>query len=190
MAIRRCAQGARQIAGRHEMTILSTITERAGDIVSAIRVYSELKHDLGKFLRPYSPSNNPQSIEGRWKVNHIGDAIDGDELEASWSIEVVLKQAQSHLSGTATARCISGSSAGHNVSYNVRGVFAASIVDVAFQEASLSSRNRSVFLLQPIGDGTLLEGYRTFFGRNKNVIRVIACKWERFDNPAPSCGTA
>jgi hypothetical protein len=185
------------VAHRRGMLELSSIVTRISEIAATIRAGaatiragSELKTALPKGLfRAQHHNGHAPSIEGKWRVVHVGEPWDGDLLEASWTIEVELFQDSNKVHGEATARCIAGSSEGTTVQYLARGAFLANIVDLALQDVRSSSRNRSVFLLQVIGDGSCMEGFRTFLGRNKNTLRVIQCKWQRIDGPASVCGT-
>jgi hypothetical protein len=127
--------------------------------------------------------------DGDWIVRHTADPVDGDGLESLWTLRSSLKQAGQTISGTAHATCIRGSSNGKQVSYKVRGRISNGVVDMTFIEASASSRNRSVFLLELIGDGACLTGYRLFLGRQNNEIRAIRCEWARLQGRS-TCGTA
>jgi hypothetical protein len=137
-------------------------------------------------------STNPQiSIADDWTVLHQGNPLDGDCIAVNWHIVLKLKQNGINISGTGTSVCLQGPDdiKGKRFEYLVLGSFVNSILDLTIKEKGNLSRSRSVFMFQMIGDGTEFTGYRTFFGRNKNQIRVIEFKLNR-KGALAGCGTA
>lgn len=134
--------------------------------------------------------NRHTTLLGKWRVAHMGSPSDGDSLEILWAVVVTLEQTASEVTGKASASCISGESTGKIVHYVARGNFASSVLDITFQDADRSGRNRSTFLMQMVGDGSILDGHRLFLGRTKNDIRSVPCKWVREGHTLAGCGTA
>lgn len=178
------------------MDISYLITFAGG--VAAKMAYAGAAHLSRTAVLPYISQQTYKhiTIDGEWVLQHCGEPVDGDGLESSWTTQIDLAQSGQTISGTATAACSHGTSEGKQVTYKLKGWFSNSVLDISFIEQEVSSRNRSTFLLQVVGDGGILHGYRLFLGRNKNEIRAIACKWvrrERLEAASGSlsgCGTA
>ena len=151
-----------------------------------------LKHFLwDKWWSDFVNHGSKQTnIGGKWQVMHVGEPSDGEVLEAKWAVNVIIEQTASEVSGKANAICTAGTATGKNVQYLAHGKFVSNILEITFQDEDRSGRNKSSFLLQVVGDGSNLEGYRLFLGRNKNDIRSIQCKWVRNNTSASGCGTA
>jgi hypothetical protein len=155
-------------------------------------VGSGFLHFSNSTLLPYiSRQTNPHiRIEGKWKVRNLGQPTDGDGLQAEWNLLIDIKQNGLSVNGSATAECVKGSSKGKIVDYKASGTFSNNVLDLTLLEKGDSNRNRSVFLLQVVGEGNKLGGHRLFLGRNKNDIRAIPCEWVRSNYAESECGTA
>lgn len=152
-----------------------------------------LIHFYNAAILPYLSQQTYKHItigDTPWYVEHIGKPIDNEDTESIWSVKVSLKQLGQTISGTANSTCVSGVSPGKQVTYIVNGKFSNGVLDISFNEKDSASRNRSCFLMQVIGEGNVLEGYRLFLGRNKNDIRAIKCKWVRENQVGAVCCTA
>lgn len=129
-------------------------------------------------------------IHDTWTVVHKGDPVEGDRLEASWQLTVNMEQNGTDVTGVANGTCTKGEAQGRKVEYDVRGSFVNNILRVSFVDTDEASSNVSVFLLQIVGHGSSLEGYRLFLGRKTNNVRAIACEWVRPSGALTECGTA
>lgn len=128
------------------------------------------------------------SVSGDWTIEHPCAPCDGEGFESDWTLKVKIKQTGQQLSGTAEAKCMKGKSLGKDVSYRVVGKISNGLLDATFIDTSPDARNRSTFLMLHQGDGKCLQGYRAFLGRNKNVIRAVACHWVRPDGTTSCSG--
>jgi hypothetical protein len=149
-------------------------------------------HLFSSAILPYiSQQTNPHiCIADKWTVKHLGQPTDGDGLQAEWKVLIDLKQHGLSVYGNAIAECTKGTSTGKTVDYSASGTFSNNVLDLTLAEKGNSHRNRSIFMLQLIGEGNKLEGYRLFLGRNKNDIRAIPCVCVRSNYAEFDCGTA
>lgn len=148
-------------------------------------------HFFKKAVVPYIAQSTYKnvSLAGEWRAVHLEQPTDGEKLESEWTVTVTVKQLGQSISGSANATCQKGSAKGKQVHYFLFGKISNGVLDATFHEESFDACNRSAFLLQVVGDGSVLDGHRLFLGRNKNDIRSIPCQWVR-GGMASKCGTA
>jgi hypothetical protein len=133
--------------------------------------------------------NKQLSLSGEWNIENIDIPLDGEVFELTWAIRVNLKQFGQTITGSAYAVCISEGSPKDQVNYEVTGKFSNGVLTASFYADGSKSLNRSTFLLHQAQGGSILEGYRLFYGRRRNNVRAIRCRWVQPNLMENLCGT-
>ena len=126
-----------------------------------------------------------------WRILHSGDPINGEKLESEWKTTMKLRQTGEKLSGEALTNCTKGSKEGTQRQFIVTGIVNNGVVSLTMRNKDRSIKSHSTFLLQLIGEGAVLDGYRLFYGMNKNEINGTRCNLVRGKSMETSdCGSS
>jgi hypothetical protein len=130
-------------------------------------------------------------IDGTWKIEQSNQMVDGTALEIQRAIDINLQQNANELKGEASARIIQtipmntqtptnlDKSTNTVIFYDVKGEIKDRFVSLVLIPKEQNKIAYSVFLLEVVGDGNLLKGYRTFYGYKKLKICAIGCDLTR-----------
>ena len=120
-------------------------------------------------------------VSGTWIVEQPQLASDGSTLTTNWETTVVLSQHAHQLKGTAGAqrKLENEEEEKEVVHYNVSGRIVDRFAYLEFQNSDCKRIAHSSFLLEVIGDGSLMAGYRSFYGLKAYKIRSIETRWKR-----------
>jgi len=154
-------------------------------------VVALIVHFYKNAFLPYLSSSVYKSfpLTGIWIVDHIGDPVDGEELDLEWVTTLNLQQRGTTILGKAGLKCIDGPDGHKNkeLLFDVRGKINSHILNLALYDTKNGKRQSSSFMLQMQGNGEQFQGYRLFFGYKKNTVRAIECLLKQADGIA-QCG--
>jgi hypothetical protein len=129
-------------------------------------------------------------IDGTWKIEQATQMVDGSNLAVQRAIDINLQQNANELTGDASARIIETQTitpSTQNVEtkqsknlntviyYDVKGEIKDRFVSLVLRPKEQNKIAYSVLLLEVVGDGNTLKGYRTFYGYKKLKICAISC---------------
>jgi len=116
-------------------------------------------------------------IHGKWRIEQAEQSVDGGEISTKREIYVDLVQRADNLSGTATSIATFSDGAQDFIIYDVHGEIKDRFVTIYLKVNDNSRIAYSSFLLEVVGNGQLMKGYRVFYGFKKQEIRAISCTW-------------
>jgi hypothetical protein len=124
-----------------------------------------------------------------WRIVHAGSPINGEKLESEWKTSICIRQTGDKIKGEATTSCTKGSKMGTQRNFDVTGTVNNGIVLLSMRNKDRSIKSHSAFLLQVVGEGNVLQGYRLFYGMNRNEINGTRCNIIRGNHqPKGGCG--
>ena len=127
-------------------------------------------------------------IDDDWVLEQNDVAADGDGFE-KWALSLHLKQKASTLKGTALAQRKDENNCTQLIHYEVHGSIHDKVIDLSFRTRDRSQLARSTFLLEVVGVGQSMVGYRSFYGLKKGTIRAVECVWSRPGSTMAACGS-
>ncbi len=116
-------------------------------------------------------------VKGKWRILQEEMAVDGKELAVKRETYVDLNQYADTLSGSATSIATYSDKSQDFIVYDVRGEIKDRFVSVHFKVNDSTKIAYSSFLLEVVGDGHVMKGYRAFYGFKRQEIRAISCNW-------------
>ena len=115
-------------------------------------------------------------IDGNWTIEHEGDPADGKGLSAG-TLSATLKQRAHAVAGKATAVNRIGDDKTDVIDYIVEGQTRDRYVTLYFRTTNRHRIAHSSFLLEIVGAGGCMEGYRAFYGIEQRAVRAVECIW-------------
>lgn len=116
-------------------------------------------------------------IHGKWRIEQADQPVDGGTISTKRDIYVDLIQRADVLSGTATSIASYEDGTQDFIIYDVNGEIRDRFVTIYLKVNDSSRIAYSSFLLEVVGNGQLMKGYRVFYGFKKQEIRAIGCTW-------------
>lgn len=118
-------------------------------------------------------------VDGTWCLDEAKITADGGTLSTVWMISATLRQTAYRISGVATAISVRENKTSDVINYIVAGNIRDRFVSLHFHNQDEHRIAYSGFLLEIVGDGATMKGYRAFYGLKKQVIRSIESTWKR-----------
>lgn len=120
-------------------------------------------------------------LSGSWAIVQELVPIDGQPLGNDWKLTATLTQQANKLSGHATAVRTQHDNpdAIDILEYVVEGHVLDRFVMIQMHSESRARIAHSSFHLEVKSDGSIMVGYRTFFGLKMDVLRAVPCAWKR-----------
>lgn len=118
-------------------------------------------------------------ITGQWRVKQDQIAVDGEELSVKRETTVVLKQKGHDLEGRATSTALGGGAHQAIYTYAATGEIKDRFVMLSFKADDRDRIGYSSFLLEVVGDGRRMVGYRVFYALLRRKVSAISVEFER-----------
>lgn len=126
-------------------------------------------------------------IGGDWIIEQALTVVDGDALSERWEIAVNLDQKAYIITGNAFASNLRDNEFHNVIHYEVSGHIYDRFVALTFLNKDRKQIAHSTFLVEVVGDGHSMTGYRTFYGRKRNMILACSCIWRRKESLLGDC---
>ncbi|HEY9000128.1 MAG TPA: hypothetical protein VIM89_02160 [Mucilaginibacter sp.] len=122
-------------------------------------------------------------IGEKWTIEMADDrTADQTTLSATRNTVLEIKQRANKLSGKATSSLIMDDETSDCIFYNIEGEIKDRFVTLFLKCSTKSRMAYSTFLLEIVSDGSLMKGYRTFYGLKRERINAIACTLKKLPN--------
>lgn len=122
--------------------------------------------------------NRGMNLTDTWEIKRTDVRDDGIPEKTRWRTVASIRQFGSSIKGTANATSSNGTTSSL-VRFKITGVFCNNTLHLLLTDVSRSRGNISCFLLQPVGDGSAMEGHRLYLARRTNSVHSVPCRWER-----------
>ncbi|MDN3581265.1 hypothetical protein [Mucilaginibacter flavus] len=118
----------------------------------------------------------------KWTIEMGDQTADQTPLSATRNTVLEIKQRANKLSGKATSSLILDNETSDCIFYNIEGEIKDRFVTLFLKCSTRSRMAYSTFLLEIVSDGSLMKGYRTFYGLKRERINAIACTLKKLPN--------
>jgi len=114
-------------------------------------------------------------VEGNWTISQSNVTADGSGISIERTTVIEIKQKANKLSGTATSIQTKENNTKDCIFYTVEGEVKDRFVTLFLKCRKKNRMAYSIFLLEIVSDGSIMKGYRTFYGLKREKINSIYC---------------
>ena len=115
-------------------------------------------------------------IDGKWTIDQVSLTADAINLSTCRNVVLFVKQKATKIYGTATSTYSDGSDIKDCIFYDLSGEVKDRFVTVFLKCSEKNRMAYSTLLLEIVSDGSIMYGYRNFYGLKRQKIDATSCK--------------